>query len=156
MSVTRRHLMVAAPAALALAGMSAAQAQQGDEAAYFAGSVQDGKFAYRKTNMNRIDPVWRRQLVHYIHNEEPGTIVVDTQSHFLYLVQPDGKALRYGVGLGKAGFAWHGRGVIPAPGGDEPVATPMGPYRWIRNEQLFGRHGWFHVSWLEAQAHKAA
>jgi hypothetical protein len=50
----------------------------------------------------------------------------------------------------------HGRGVIPAPAGDEPVATPMGPYRWIRNKQLFGRHGWFHVSWLEAQAHKAA
>jgi lipoprotein-anchoring transpeptidase ErfK/SrfK len=62
--------------------------------------------------VSRIDPRFLRQEVSYATNEAPGTIVVDTQAHFLYLVQPGGKAMRYGVGLGKAGFAWHGRGVI--------------------------------------------
>ncbi|RWX76110.1 L,D-transpeptidase [Neorhizobium lilium] len=61
---------------------------------------------------SRIDPRFLRQEVSYATSEAPGTIVVDTQAHYLYLVEPDGKAMRYGVGLGKAGFAWSGRGVI--------------------------------------------
>jgi len=53
-----------------------------------------------------------RQEVDYTTNERPGTIVVDTRSHYLYFIEPGGKAMRYGVGLGAAGYAWHGRGVI--------------------------------------------
>ncbi len=44
--------------------------------------------------------------------ERPGTIVVDVSQHFLYLVRPRGRAMRYGVGLGRAGFEWSGKGVI--------------------------------------------
>ena len=44
--------------------------------------------------------------------ERPGTIVVDTADRFLYLVRDDGKALRYGVGIGRDGFAWSGRAQI--------------------------------------------
>ncbi len=62
--------------------------------------------------VSRVDPRFLRQEVSYATGEAPGTIVVDTRQHFLYLVQGDGKALRYGVGLGRAGFAWSGRGVI--------------------------------------------
>ncbi|MBD8649720.1 L,D-transpeptidase [Rhizobium sp. CFBP 13726] len=61
---------------------------------------------------SRIDNRFLRQDVSYQTNEAPGTLVVDTRANFLYLVQPGGKAIRYGVGLGKAGFAWSGRGVI--------------------------------------------
>lgn len=61
---------------------------------------------------SRIDPRFLRTEVDYRTSEAPGTIVVDTHAHYLYLVQPGGKAIRYGVGLGKAGFAWSGRGVI--------------------------------------------
>ena len=61
---------------------------------------------------SRIDPRFLRQEVSYQTAEAPGTIVVDTKQHYLYLVQPDGKAIRYGVGLGKEGFAWSGRGTI--------------------------------------------
>lgn len=61
---------------------------------------------------SRVDANFLRQTVDYQTNEAAGTIVVDTRAHFLYLVQGGGKAIRYGVGLGKAGFAWHGRGVI--------------------------------------------
>ena len=41
--------------------------------------------------------------------EKPGTIVVDTGARYLYLVLPDGKAQRYGVGVGREGFGWRGR-----------------------------------------------
>jgi lipoprotein-anchoring transpeptidase ErfK/SrfK len=53
-----------------------------------------------------------RQEVSYQTVEAPGTIVVDTKAHYLYLVQANGKAIRYGVGLGRDGYAWSGRGVI--------------------------------------------
>jgi lipoprotein-anchoring transpeptidase ErfK/SrfK len=53
-------------------------------------------------------------MVDYRSKEAPGTIVIDTTSKFLYLVQADGKALRYGVGVGKDGFLWHGVKTITA------------------------------------------
>ena len=44
--------------------------------------------------------------------ERPGTIVVDTSGPFLYLVMEDGRALRYGIGVGREGFSWAGRADI--------------------------------------------
>lgn len=55
-----------------------------------------------------IDPRYRRQLVDYDGSETPGTIIVDTRRFYLYLVQGGGKALRYGVGVGRPGFTWSG------------------------------------------------
>ncbi len=55
-----------------------------------------------------IDPQFLRQEVEYQGKEVPGSIVIDTPQHFLYLVEPDGKAMRYGIGVGRPGFAWSG------------------------------------------------
>ena len=55
-----------------------------------------------------FDPKYEKQLVDYSGKESAGTIVIDTPNKFLYLVQGDGKALRYGVGVGKPGFTWAG------------------------------------------------
>ena len=55
-----------------------------------------------------IDPQFLRQRVDYQGKEEPGTIVIDTPNHFLYLVEGDGKAMRYGIGVGRPGFTWSG------------------------------------------------
>ena len=49
-----------------------------------------------------------RQTVALRTNEAPGTIIVDTQRKYLYLVQRGGKAIRYGVGVGREGFGWNG------------------------------------------------
>jgi lipoprotein-anchoring transpeptidase ErfK/SrfK len=49
-----------------------------------------------------------RQLVPFHTSEAPGTIIVDTADRHLYLVQPDGQALRYGIGVGRLGFQWSG------------------------------------------------
>lgn len=48
---------------------------------------------------------------------------------------------------GWRGELLHGHSVIAAPTDDKPLATPMGPYRWIKRQQLWGPLGWFHVSW---------
>jgi lipoprotein-anchoring transpeptidase ErfK/SrfK len=54
------------------------------------------------------DPRFQRQMVFFRSNEPPGTIIVHTSERFLYVVQPGGRALRYGIGVGRAGFQWQG------------------------------------------------
>src|SRR5437763_1570245 len=51
---------------------------------------------------------FRRQVVAYNGGEAPGTIIIDTPNTYLYLVQPGGRAIRYGIGVGRDGFRWSG------------------------------------------------
>jgi lipoprotein-anchoring transpeptidase ErfK/SrfK len=51
---------------------------------------------------------FKRQVVDYRTNELPGTIVIDTPNTYLYLVLGNGRALRYGIGVGREGFTWSG------------------------------------------------
>jgi lipoprotein-anchoring transpeptidase ErfK/SrfK len=55
-----------------------------------------------------IDSALRRQVVNYATREAPGTIIVDTPNTFLYYVLGNGKAIRYGIGVGREGFTWSG------------------------------------------------
>jgi len=55
-----------------------------------------------------LPPALRRQVVFFRSNEVPGTIVVHTSERFLYVVQGNGRALRYGIGVGRDGFQWQG------------------------------------------------
>ncbi len=55
-----------------------------------------------------IDSNYRRQLVEFERNGVPGTVVVDPKAHFLFHVLSGGKAMRYGVGVGRDGFSWSG------------------------------------------------
>jgi lipoprotein-anchoring transpeptidase ErfK/SrfK len=55
-----------------------------------------------------LPPQFQRQMVLYRTTEPPGTIIVHTNERFLYLVQPGGRAMRYGIGVGREGFQWQG------------------------------------------------
>ncbi|NEW88879.1 L,D-transpeptidase [Rhodopseudomonas sp. WA056] len=70
-----------------------------------------------------FDPRYEKQLVDYHGGEKAGTIVIDTPNKYLYLVQDDGKALRYGVGVGRPGFTWSGVKTITAKR-EWPAWTP--------------------------------
>ncbi len=56
----------------------------------------------------QLDPEWQKQMVYYRTTEPPGTIIISTTERHLYLVQPGGRALRYGIGVGRDGFQWQG------------------------------------------------
>ena len=56
----------------------------------------------------QLDPRFQLQIVFFRSNEPPGTIIVHTSERFLYVVQPGGRALRYGIGVGRQGFQWQG------------------------------------------------
>src|ERR1019366_5157361 len=55
-----------------------------------------------------LDPEYRKQMVYYRSTEPPGTIIISTAERHLYLIQPGGRAIRYGIGVGRDGFQWQG------------------------------------------------
>ena len=61
-----------------------------------------------------IHPAFLRQIVAFRTGERPGTIVINTGEKFLYLVLPNGRALRYGIGVARNGFEWSGTHNITA------------------------------------------
>lgn len=83
----------------------------GDYAAMY-GPMEDEGFQLPAIPYSKIDEQFLRQVVRDPTGEAPGTVVVNTLTHHLYLVRDNGWAARYGVGLGRAGFEWSGRGVI--------------------------------------------
>lgn len=104
-------------AALALAGCSSSTegGASGTTSQIFTseyGSVTDSGYAIPAVPISKIDKKYHRQIVSYSTKEKPGTIIVDTPKRFLYLVLPGKKAVRYGIGVGKAGFAWEGEAYI--------------------------------------------
>ncbi|MBN9216694.1 MAG: L,D-transpeptidase, partial [Mesorhizobium sp.] len=94
----------------------------GDAATMYAARTDEG-FQLPAIPVAKLDPKFLRQVVDDPTGEKPGTIVVDASQHFLYLVRDGGKAIRYGVSLGKAGFGWTGSAVVQARK-KWPVWTP--------------------------------
>jgi len=84
------------------------EAASAEDAAWYIGTKPDKPFDIPLVDRSRMDPKYARQTVNYNGPERPGSIVVDIDERLLYLVQPDGKAIRYGVGVGKQGFSWKG------------------------------------------------
>ncbi len=56
----------------------------------------------------QLDPKWQKTVVFYRTTEPPGTVIVASNERYLYVVQPGGRALRYGIGVGRDGFRWQG------------------------------------------------
>ncbi len=83
-----------------------------------------------------MDPVFLPQTVAYDGPEASGTIIIDTNERFLYLVQSNGTAKRYGVGVGKPGFEWAGTHKITRKA-EWPGWTP--PSEMIEREKAKGR-----------------
>ena len=80
--LSRRAVLLGAAAALA---PRFAWAEVDNEDAWFNGTITDHGVTFRATNMGMVPAVFRKQLVHYQHNQRAGTIVIDTNANFLYL-----------------------------------------------------------------------
>ncbi len=82
-----------------------------DVAAHYAARPEEAH-PVPAADMAQVDPRFWRQEVANTTGEAPGTVVVDTANFVLYWTMPEGRAMRYGVGLGRAGFEWSGAGHI--------------------------------------------
>ncbi|SDN17020.1 Lipoprotein-anchoring transpeptidase ErfK/SrfK [Methylobacterium phyllostachyos] len=76
------------------------------------GPVTDDVFPIQAFNYKKMNPAFLRQEIAYHGPYEPGTIIVDPRAHQLTLVQENGRARRYGVGVGKQGFSWSGSATV--------------------------------------------
>ena len=95
-----RVLFLLATLAAIFFGPTGARAQavdKGDQPGYVPSEAEE-----------ELAPEFKRTMVFYRTTETPGTIIVSTSERFLYVVQPGGRALRYGIGVGRDGFQWQG------------------------------------------------
>lgn len=76
------------------------------------GALPDEPYPIPAVDLKKLKPKYRRRMVDFQTAEIPGTIIVDTPNRYLYLVLENSQAMRYGVGIGRDGFTWGGRGRI--------------------------------------------
>ena len=119
-ALTRRAIVLGAPLFLAACNTTARSGAdlksalpdpQTSYASMYA-AVPDEKFPLPAVDTTRIPQAFLRQEVRYGMPHPVGSIVVDPYSHYLYLVLEGDCALRYGIGVGRDGFAWSGTAVV--------------------------------------------
>jgi lipoprotein-anchoring transpeptidase ErfK/SrfK len=108
--VSRRFILTAGASALMLAPFAqgaAAFPRMPTPARVEAGPADDFPLLEVSTS-KKPKPEFMRKKVRLVTNEKPGTIIVDTSTKFLYYVEGNNRATRYGVGVGREGFGWSG------------------------------------------------
>jgi lipoprotein-anchoring transpeptidase ErfK/SrfK len=69
---------------------------------------QENQGYYGEPGQQSVNPRYLKQVVDYDGKERPGTVIINTNERFLYLIQDNGTAIRYGIGVGRPGFTWAG------------------------------------------------
>lgn len=82
------------------------------EVARMYAAIPDERFPIPAVDPRQLKPAYVRTQVVDPTGERPGTIVVVTPQRYLYLVQEGGRAMRYGIGVGREGFSWSGRATV--------------------------------------------
>ena len=113
--LNRRSFLVGSAAslgALGLAGCATSDGMSFAEAAKVYGPVPDEKFPIPAVDVSKVDPKYFRRTVRYDTKEAPGTIIVDPGNYYVYRIEDDGSATRYGANVGRDGFRWSGDAYI--------------------------------------------
>lgn len=109
--------------ALGLAGCATSDDLLRAEAAKLYGPVPAEKFPIPAVDLSKMDPKYFRQTVRYESSEAPGTIIVDPGHYYVYRIEGDGNATRYGANVGRAGFLWSGEAYVGRKS-EWPIWTP--------------------------------
>jgi lipoprotein-anchoring transpeptidase ErfK/SrfK len=124
--LNRRSLLVRAAAAfgtLGLAGCTTSGGMSLAEAERVYGPIPDERFPIPAVTVSKIDPKYLRRTVRYDSAEAVGTIIVDPGRYYVYRIEGDGQATRYGANVGRAGFLWSGDAYIGRKA-EWPIWTP--------------------------------
>jgi lipoprotein-anchoring transpeptidase ErfK/SrfK len=98
--------------ALGLAGCATTDDMVRAEAAKLYGPVPDKKFPIPAVDVAKIDPKYYRRTVRYDTQEAPGTIIIDPGKYYVYRIEGDGNATRYGANVPRKGFLWSGEAYV--------------------------------------------
>ena len=133
--LNRRSFLIGSAAsagALGLGGCLSSEARlRREAAALYYGPVADDKFPIPAMDISKVKPKYFRQVVDYKSDEAPGTIVIDPSNYFVYRVEGEGKATRYGANVGRQGFLWSGNAYVGRKG---EWATWTPPKEMIQRE----------------------
>ena len=123
----RRSFLFGAAAELGALGLSGCMPTddmlRAEAAKDYYGPAPDEKFPIPAVDVSKIDPKYFRKIVDYDSLEAPGTIVIDPGKYFLYRIEGDGKATRYGANVSRPEFLWSGEAYIGRKA-EWPVWTP--------------------------------
>lgn len=121
-SFNRREVLVGAATSVAAVGLAGCKSPEGAgfasatvapaEFASMYAAVPGERFPVNAIDLDQVNNAYLRREVTYNTREPAGTIVVDPQARYLYHVQGGGRAMRYGVGVGRDGFSWSGTATI--------------------------------------------
>ncbi|MHA7882081.1 L,D-transpeptidase [Nitratireductor rhodophyticola] len=123
---SRRSLLFGSAAglcAMGLAGCTTSGGMSRAEAARAYGPVPDERFPIPAVDLDKVDPKYYRRTVRYDTNEAPGTIIVDPGNYFVYRIEEEGYATRYGANVGRSGFLWSGNAYVGRKA-EWPIWTP--------------------------------
>lgn len=109
--------------ALGLGGCATSDTMSLTEARALYGPVADKKFPIPQVDVTKVNPKYFRKTVRYETKEEPGTIIVDPSNFYVYRIEGEGAATRYGANVGREGFLWHGEAYVGRKA-EWPVWTP--------------------------------
>lgn len=132
--LNRRSFLIGSAASvgvLGLAGCMSSDARLRREAMALYAPVPDDKFPIPAMDISKVKPKYFRQTVDYASAEAPGTIVVDPANYFVYRIEGEGKATRYGANVGRQGFLWSGNAYVGRKS-EWPTWTP--PPEMIKRE----------------------
>lgn len=137
--LSRRSFLVGSAVsagALGLAGCMTADDMARMEAKQLYAAVPDKKFPIPAADISKVDPKYFRRKVRYETREAPGTIIVDPGNYFVYRIEGDGEATRYGANVGRQGFLWHGDAYVGRKA-EWPTWTP--PREMIKRQPEAGK-----------------
>ena len=114
MKLTRRRLLAQSLIALPILALArpALAARDNLDSDWFVGIIPDQPFNIEIVNIRKIPPAFRRQDVRYTGPEPVGSLVIDKVGRFLFHVTGPGRAVRYGVAVGRDGAQWQGEAVV--------------------------------------------
>ena len=109
--LNRRAFLFGSAAGLAALGLAgcASDYMSLAEAEKVYGPVPDEKFPIPAVDVSKVKPQYFRKTVRYDSDEAPGTIIIDPSKYYVYRIEGEGNATRYGANVGRDGFRWSGR-----------------------------------------------
>jgi lipoprotein-anchoring transpeptidase ErfK/SrfK len=121
--LNRRSFLLGSAAALGALELAGCADGISPELAKIYGPAPDEKFPIPAVDISKIDPKYYRQAVRYDTKEAPGTIIIDPGNYYVYRIEGDGIATRYGANVSRPGFLWSGEAYVGRKA-EWPIWTP--------------------------------
>lgn len=119
---------------------AAVEMEEIDTSEWYIGTMPDQPYDIPLVDRSKVDPKFERQEVAYNGKEPVGSIVVDIDRKFLYFIESEGRAIRYGIGVGRLGFSWRGTSIVGRKG-VWPHWTPTATMRKVLPDLPAGMEG---------------